>query len=134
MIRTYLDTGVLIAAWRGTEEVANKAMAVLDDMKREFIFSEVLRLEIMPKTLFHKNKEESQFYEEIFLKGKIITWSTASLNRAYEIASRYNLSALDSIHIATALDSKVDEFITTENGTKPMHKVHNLKTISLYTK
>ena len=51
MIRTYLDTGVLIAAWRGTEEVANKAMAVLDDMKREFIFSEVLRLEIMPKTL-----------------------------------------------------------------------------------
>ena len=37
--KTYLDAGVLIAAVRGKDEVATRAMQVLDDSDREFVSS-----------------------------------------------------------------------------------------------
>jgi len=51
MIRTYLDTGVRIAAWRGTEEVANKVI-IVHDMDREFTFSGMPPVSLKLKAYF----------------------------------------------------------------------------------
>ncbi len=50
MKRTFVDSGVLIAAARGNEDVARQAMAVLDDPEREFASSPLVKLEVLPNT------------------------------------------------------------------------------------
>jgi hypothetical protein len=46
--RTFVGSGVLVGAARGTEEVARRAMAVLDDPERTFASSALVRLEVLP--------------------------------------------------------------------------------------
>ena len=63
MIRTYLDAGVLIAAARGKEPIAIRALEILDDPNRQFVSSIFLRLELLPKPTYFKNSSEVEFYE-----------------------------------------------------------------------
>ncbi len=64
--RTFIDSGVLIAAATGTDDVASRAMTVLDDPDRLFVTSDFVRLEVLPKARFYKNADEAQFYETFF--------------------------------------------------------------------
>ena len=43
----------------------------------------------------------------------------------------FGLSALDALHIATALFAEVDEFVTTEKPGKPMYRVKDFKVKSV---
>lgn len=61
-----MDSGVLIAAARGTDEAARRAMAVLDDPERSFASSAFVRLEVLPKALRHRREAEARFYETFF--------------------------------------------------------------------
>ena len=45
---TFVDAGVLIAAVRGTEEIAKRALQVLDDPELNFASSVFVRLEVLP--------------------------------------------------------------------------------------
>ena len=65
-VRTYIDTGVLIQAISGKKELSEIAMAFLYDPLREYITSDYVKIELLPKCTFHKNNEERQFYEEFF--------------------------------------------------------------------
>jgi predicted nucleic acid-binding protein len=49
MALTFIDSGVLIAAFRGRDELSERAMAVLDDPDRSFASSEFVRLEVLPR-------------------------------------------------------------------------------------
>ena len=51
IILTYLDSGVLIAASRGTDIVSLKATSILDSKKRQFCSSSFVRLEILTKDI-----------------------------------------------------------------------------------
>ena len=64
--KTYLDAGVLIAAVRGRDDVAARAMQVLDDPDREFVSSPFLKLEVLPKAVHGKRQAEVEFYETFF--------------------------------------------------------------------
>jgi hypothetical protein len=61
---TSIDVGVLIAAARSATRLSDKALAVLDDPTREFVASEYLRLEVLPKAYFHRSTVELALYEE----------------------------------------------------------------------
>lgn len=52
--RTFIDSGVLIAAARGRSEQSKRAMQILDDPSREFVSSPFVKLEILPKAIFNK--------------------------------------------------------------------------------
>jgi len=56
MIRTYLDAGVLIAAARGKEPIAIRALEILDDPNRQFVSSIFLRLELLPIASVNKRE------------------------------------------------------------------------------
>ena len=61
MKRTFVDTGVLIAAARGSPSVAAAAMKILADPEREFASSVFVQLETLPKAVYFRRSEELRF-------------------------------------------------------------------------
>jgi hypothetical protein len=64
--RTFLDSGVLIAAIRGTPEIADCALALLNDPERRFISSAFVQLEVLPKAVYFRQEVEASFYWAYF--------------------------------------------------------------------
>jgi predicted nucleic acid-binding protein len=53
MTRTFVDAGVLIAAATGRQPALyRRAIAILDDPVRDFVASDFLRLEVLPKAIY----------------------------------------------------------------------------------
>ena len=104
MKRTYIDSGVLIAAIRGIEPIAQKAMAVIDDPEREHVSSMFVKLEVLPKSVYHKQEIEREFYETFF--QSIVMWAKdfdRIMTHAYQEACDAGINALDALHIAAAV-------------------------------
>lgn len=121
MIRTYLDACVLIAAATGTNELALRALQLLDDPGRVFVSSEFVRLETLPKPRFHRRAFEVAFYEEFF--ARVSEWAPvdAELARdALEEATRLDASPMDALHVAAAARVQAAELVTAEKPSKPM--------------
>ncbi|XWK89402.1 MAG: PIN domain-containing protein [Phormidium sp.] len=130
--KTYLDSGVLIAAFQGIEPISIRANQILNDENREFASSPFVQLEILPKATFNQQQDEIEFYETFF--NAVIHWATdleQIIQKAQQIASTYGLAAMDAIHVAAALQIKADQLITTEKPTKPIHRVTEIQIISL---
>jgi len=121
---TFVDSGVLIAAARGTDAIARLAMTVLDDPERIFASSALVRLEVVPKALCHRRESESRFYEAFF--QSVSVWAAINeplVEQAFSQARTWDLHALDALHIAAALSVGADEFVTSERSEKPIHRV-----------
>jgi predicted nucleic acid-binding protein len=133
LIRTFVDSGVLIAAVRGTDEVANKAMEILDDPQRVFITSDFVLLEVMPKAVYHKKDREVEFYEAFFQEvRRTIRASKELVLRAHEEACTFGLAAVDALHVAAARKGGSDELITTEKKNKPLFRVHGIRVTTIW--
>lgn len=130
---TYLDSGILIAAFRGVGDIANRALTILDDPEREFIISDFLRLETISKPTFNKILPEIAFMSAFFeCASANIDASPLLTEQALQIACKYDLHPFDALHISVAITAKVDEFITLEKSTKPMFRVNELRMVSLH--
>ncbi|MEC4814423.1 MAG: PIN domain-containing protein [Scytonema sp. PMC 1069.18] len=130
--KTYIDSGVLITAFQGIQAVSIRANRILNDENRDFASSCFVQLEVLPKATFNKQQDEAEFYETFF--SAVIHWATdleQIMQDAYQIACTYGLAAMDSLHVAAALQVKADELITTEKSTKPMHRVTEIQIISI---
>jgi hypothetical protein len=130
---TYVDSGVLIFAAKGTTDAAALALPFLSDPDREFVTSEYVRLEVLPKpTCFH-NDAEVEFYNTFFsLNTRTIPTSVALLELAMEEACRNGLNALDAIHIACAVFGGAEEIVTSEKTSKPMHRTRLVRVVSIF--
>lgn len=129
---TFIDAGVLIAAARGEGEVAAKALIILDDPEREFASSDLVKLEVLPKAVYHQNLAEVKFYETFF--GSVTQWAKFSeelLTVAHEEACRTGLAAIDALHVAAAASVNAVELITTERLEKPIHRTTVVKVVSI---
>ena len=132
-MKTFLDSGVLLKAWR-SEYLAAEALAILSDDTRQFISSQMVRLELLPKPRFEKRDAEVAFYESFFAGAAAIEPFSAELGReAEKLAARYGLSGPDALQIAAAIRHDVQEFYTTEKSTKPLFRVRELKVVSLHS-
>ncbi len=129
---TYLDSGVLINAFRGVNEVSIKAAQVLDDPTRLFAASVFVQLETLPKASYNKQSAEIEFYKTFF--DTVTLWAT-DLNTIVEsadsLARVYGLAGMDALHIAAAISINALEFVTTEKVTKPMHRVTEIQVVSI---
>jgi predicted nucleic acid-binding protein len=133
MILTYIDSGVLLSATDGVSRIAEKALEVLGDSNRQFASSKFVKLEVIPKAIYHKQTEEVQFYEEFF--NAVTYWANdlqKVIQDADDIGCQYGLAAMDALHVAAALSLDVEEFITTEKPTKPMFRVSGIQIISIF--
>lgn len=130
---TFIDAGVLIAASRGSTDIARRALAILDDPDRSFASSAFVRLEILPKASFHRQMEEVSFYEDYF-RG-VEHWvepGTTLIESAFSLAQERGLSALDALHGAAALAVNAAELITTEKRSRPIHRLTQIKVTTIY--
>lgn len=132
-VRTYVDSSVLIAAFRGDRSSSNRAMEILDDPARQFLVSDFLRLEVLPQPIFHKNKGELEFMETFIKQGQDIEVAPRVAKCAIELASNYQLTALDALHVAAAIEGQADEFVTLEKTTKPLCRVREIKVTSIHS-
>lgn len=130
-MKTFLDAGVLIAAYRGDSETGKKAFLILDDSEREFVTSDFVRLEIVPKASYHKRRDEVAFYEAFFGNAVSVTTSPQLLEAAFREAKDCGLNAVDALHAAAAKAEGCAELFTTERTEKPLFRVSGLRVRSL---
>ena len=93
MIRTYVDSGLLIAAARGNGKLAARALAVLRDSgAREFVSSDYVKMEILPKPTYFGRDAEVKFYSTYFAKvSEWLKFDVSHLEAAFEEACRSGL-------------------------------------------
>ena len=128
----YIDSGVLINAFRGESALGLRAINILDDSDRIFASSVFVQLETLPKAIYQQQQTEQDFYQAFF--NIVHHWSIDLLTilpNAQTIASRYGIAGMDAIHIAAAIAIGAEEFVTTEKSTKPMFRVTELQMISI---
>jgi len=132
-LKTFLDTGALLHAWRG-EDLAGAALTILGDDTREFFSAQMVRLELLPKPRFEKRRLELEFYEAHFAEVMAFEPLSEELgNEAEALAARYGLAGPDALQIAAAIRLGVEEFYTSEKPGRPMFRVKELRVISLYS-
>jgi hypothetical protein len=133
MVRTFIDSGVLLAAAREvSDEIGLRALQILDDPDREFASSMFVKLEVMPKAVYHKREREAEFYATFFEAVK--HWSgplDAIVNDAYEEGCACGMSAVDAFHVAAAASACCEELVTTEKKEKPLCRTNKVKVVSL---
>jgi predicted nucleic acid-binding protein len=131
-VKTFLDAGVLLTAWRGRD--AEAALGVMEDPRRQFYSSQLVKLELLPKPAFFKHEAEIEFYQTHFqaVKGEE-PLSRELGEKAGELARQYGLAAVDALHLAAAIRQGADEFITAEKPGKPMFRVRGIAVKSIHT-
>lgn len=132
VIRTFLDTGVLITAYNGQPDLKTLALNVLKDPSRIFLSSPYIRHEVCPKALFNKRHLEYRFYREYFQRAVMFNDVRLILDRAGREASRSGVSAMDSLHLAAARLLRADEFITIEHPRKSIYRSSLVKIVYLF--
>ena len=131
-MKTFLDSGVLLIAWRGRE--AEAALGVMEDTRRQFYTSQLVKLELLPKAAFFKQEAEIEFYQTHFRAAKGEEPLSRELGeKAAELAHQHGLAAVDALHLAAAIRQGADEFITAEKPGKPMFRVRDISVKSLHT-
>ncbi|MBW1974887.1 MAG: PIN domain-containing protein [Deltaproteobacteria bacterium] len=132
MKRTYVDSSVLIAAFRGNESISRCAMEVLDDPNRKLVVSDFLRLEVLPKPTFLGRKKEVEFMNAILTNAaEDVPCNPDVTAQAIALASQYDIAPMDALHIGAGVAANVDEFVTLEKPTKPICRVSEIRVISL---
>jgi predicted nucleic acid-binding protein len=132
LIRTFADAGVLIWAARGQVPLSTAAMNVLIASDREFVGSDFLRLEVLPKAAYHQQLAEEAFYRRFFAGAVLsVPASPPLILLAEQQAIRYGLSAVDALHVATAQIAGATELYTTERPTTPLFRVREINVLSI---
>jgi len=131
-IRTFLDTGILLAAHRGVPPLRESARAILNDKGRTFIGSAFLYLETMPKAVHHRNASEVEFYRTFFDNVQIWIGDVESIvTIATEDSERSGLAAMDALHVAAAYLGEAEVFLTTESPRKSIHRTKLIPVVSI---
>ncbi len=114
--------------------MAFQALEILDDPNRTFVSSVFVKLEVLPKAVYNRFKEEAGFYESFF-ENDVEFWvrfNDDMAEVAQQQAKKFGLGALDALHIAVAISAGVGEFITTEKPRKPLHRIKEIRVISIF--
>jgi len=131
--RTYIDSGVLIFASQGTSEAAALALPFITDKNREYITSDYIKIEVLPKAIFFKKKNEVDFYNTFFaMNVRCMPPSSALMQFAMEEACKTGMSGIDALHVACAAFGGAQEFVTNEKNTKPVHRTALVKVVSIF--
>jgi predicted nucleic acid-binding protein len=124
-IRTYVDANVIIVSFNvaNLDFRAQTAYNILDDQNRLIFFSDYILLEVLQMPIFFKEEKRSSYIKMLFKKFIKIPTSQTTIDKAIGLAFNYGLSAMDALHVATAIEGKADEFVTFENPTKPFFRI-----------
>jgi len=130
-LRTFLDSGVLLSAWR-PGEYHDRAISIMADESRDFVTSDNVKLELLPKPTYEKRRAEVEFYSEHFSQTSACEpYGDVLGSTALALAKKHGLSAGDALNIAAAIRLGAKEFVTSELPGKPLFRVTEIKVVSL---
>jgi len=132
VIRTFLDSGVLVAAARSQGPDGERALAFLEDPNRVFLTSPFVHLEVTPKAIFYKKRLEQSFYDKYFKKAAWFREVGKIEAAAQTEAAKAGLGAMDALHLAAAHLSHADEFVTTEKPNKSIYRSSLVRVVYLF--
>ena len=130
---TFLDANVLIAAATGMAEVSRRALNIVDDPDRRFATSTLVRLETLPKALFHGWGDAADFYKSYF--DRVEVWAddlNAIVDSAFDEAVQHDIAPRDALHVAAAAAVGATELITAERPTTPMLRTSRVTVHSIH--
>jgi predicted nucleic acid-binding protein len=132
MIRTYIDTNILIAAFKASEPTSDRSMEILTDINRYFVSSPFVRLELMPHVVFFQKFEEAAFYEQHFkMVREWVKVDPSLIHEAEKLACTEGLGGFDALHVVCARRGNVDELITAEKVTSPFSLCRLVNVVSI---
>lgn len=132
-MKTFLDSGVLLTAWKGKETDARAAIGIMEDPAREFFTASTVKMELLPKAYYFKNRGEVEFYSRHFDEVSAEEPLSAGLGeRAFALAKNHGLATVDALNIAAALKQGVQEFITSELPGKALFRVPGIRVVTLH--
>ena len=132
MVRTFFDSGVLIAAARSVGSDRIRALELLGDPGRIPLTSPFIHLEVMPKATYFNNRLERSFYDRYFANAVWFREVDKIESAARTEAVKAGLGAMDALHPAAAFLSNAHEFITREKPNKAIHRSALVKVIYLF--
>ena len=127
--RLYIDTAPLIYYIEEHPNYLAQMEAIVNaiDEGQMFAFSSVITLtEVLTHPLKMSNKQLEQQYRDILLSSATYHLLSVSQDIAADAAllrARYNLRTPDALHIASALDSFCDAFLTNDQGLKRVNEL-----------
>jgi len=100
---------------------------------REYVTSDYVRLELIPKATFHTVINPSLSFYDTFFRANIrcIPTSSSLITPAMEHGCATGIRGIDALHIACADFAGAEEFIATETPTKPIHRTKLIKVICI---
>lgn len=127
--RTYLDANLLIyVSMNAFAPISVKVLSLIADTNREFVASDVLILETLPKPKFHKQIASVDFLENYFsICVRHIKMNQKVTIAAFDEACKYGIGGIDALHLASAKEAGAAEFITNEKKTKAIYKTKLVK-------
>ncbi|MBC8164584.1 MAG: hypothetical protein H7Y20_01790 [Bryobacteraceae bacterium] len=129
MIRTYLDSGVLIELERGRNQTA---LDLVTDPFRELVITPFQELEVLPSIPSARLKAFKQNWGEIASDAILFDDLKTSFAVALDVRkTNPEIQAMDALHIAAAHLSHCDELITTERAGKPIHLTGHVRVVPL---
>ena len=131
MIRSFLDSGVLISSSRINDDLGRAALAVLDDANRVFLSSPFVQLEVLPKAIYGRRFAEVVFYRAFFDNASTLVDRSSIIDDALDLAGQYGLNGMDALHLAAARAMNADEFVTTERPTSPIFRVTDILIVTI---
>lgn len=113
--RVYIDSCLLIVASKGNEDDERTVLA-LEELNRnvQYLFSSIVELETIPKTIFHKYPEQTNFLVSFFSRAERVDCTSEIQGEAISKASIDNLGPGDALHVACAISGNATELVTCE--------------------
>src|SRR5437899_11081342 len=97
MIRTFFDSGVLIAAARSVGPDRVRALELLGEPDRVPLTSPFVHVEVVPKATFFKKRLEQSFYDRYFANAVWFREVDRIESAAQGDAAKAGLGAMDAL-------------------------------------
>ena len=127
--RLYLDTAPLIYYIEANPNYIAQMTLIIDLIEQKPIeaFSSVITLtEVLNYPLKQGNTKLAQAYRDILQNNEnfqLVNVNAKIAEAAADLRARYNLRSPDAIHIATAIESACDAFLTNDKGLKRVTEI-----------
>ena len=101
---------------------------------RDFITSDNVKMELLPKPTYEKRHAEVEFYNEHFSQASACEpFSDALGSAALALARKHGLSAGDALNVAAAIRLGAKEFVTSELPGQPLYRVSEITIVPLHS-